>query len=166
VHQNKSAGLKGRVLDGLLKGVLELLCRLEATLEDVGVYALYGGKVVLTLLELVCSDCDQVNCVESRGDVWNEKGGKYDVEREDWFNAVSHVEGGVTSQFASRDTICPKCVRCGVEQVIVQWQYLDLLLLLLLWRWLQHRSGWGCCRCCWGFGRHGNVDGQGEGYLL
>lgn len=36
---------------------------------------------------------------------------------------------------------------------------------VLRWRWLRHRRDRGCCGC-WDFGRCGNVDGQGEGYLL
>ena len=46
-------------------------------------------------------------------DVGDEEGGKSDIEleREDGFEAMSHVEGGVAGGFASRRAVCLECVR-------------------------------------------------------
>jgi len=56
-----------------------------------------GGKVSFSLLELVCADGKQIDCVKLWGDVWDEEGGECDVKWEDWFDAMSHIEGGVAS---------------------------------------------------------------------
>ena len=108
MHQYEGAWLKIEVFDGLLKGMLELLHRLEAALEDVGVN---GGKVIFTLLELAGSNGEKVDCVKFRRNVQNKKDGECDVERKDGFNAVGHVEGGVTSCFVGCCMICTEHVR-------------------------------------------------------
>ncbi len=36
-----------------------------------------------------------------------------DIEWENGFDAVGHVEGGAAGQFASCRTVCPKCMRGG-----------------------------------------------------
>ena len=70
-----------------------------------------GGEVGFAFLELAHMDCEEVGGGELSGDVGHKEGGEGDIEWENGFDAMGHVERGVAGRFASRRTVCPKRVR-------------------------------------------------------
>jgi hypothetical protein len=76
--------------------------------EDI---AVDGGKIGVAFLELACAGGNEVSGGKWLSDVRNEECHKGNIEGENGFNTVCHVERGVSSQLPSGHAIGPKCMR-------------------------------------------------------
>ena len=69
---------------------------------------MHSDEIVLTLLKLVCADCDEVGGGERPSKVRDKKHGKSNVERKEWLHAMGHVVWGVASGLASSHVVGPE----------------------------------------------------------
>jgi hypothetical protein len=88
--------------------VFELLNGCGLAVEDI---AVDGSKISIASLELVGAGSNEVSGGKWLSDVRNKECHKGNIEGENGFNTVCHVERGVSSQLLSGCMISPKCMR-------------------------------------------------------